>query len=447
MLSSLFFLNDHGEVMMELQLNDKLPRSVLEGYWSTFIAPRLSSCEAPAALVEYGGHSFSYIHNTNVSLLGSCAGEEAALSTLGQLKMVLQVLSSYLKEVTENTIRENFSLVYQLLLEMFDYGYPLTTELFALEELVPKPTLENRVMSMLDTSLLGKTLPGAGRSGITVPPTGYYSGGGLPWRSSDVKHSNNELLLDVVEVLDCIVDAEGRYIKNSVRGSIEALSRLSGMPEVFMGLEGVGLFDHVGFHRCVTFDTFESHRTISFIPPDGKFTLMQYTCKPSVALPLPPFYVTPQLTFNATGGRFHCMAGLRRDGSGPGSLKASEVHRLVVRLLLPPRTASMTVSNCTCGSTAFDRAKGILTWSVGNLTNATTPSLGGEFFLDRDTSAAGSSGSNSGGSAVALISFQLPNQIMSYLKVELRHVRHEVGNSYKGVKYLTQSGNYVVRSS
>jgi AP-1 complex subunit mu len=44
--------------------------------------------------------------------------------------------------------------------------------------------------------------------------------------------------------------------------------------------------EDVKFHQCVRLARFESDRTISFIPPDGKFELMSYristTVKPLV---------------------------------------------------------------------------------------------------------------------------------------------------------------------
>ncbi|CAM38561.2 putative adaptor complex subunit medium chain 3 [Leishmania braziliensis MHOM/BR/75/M2904] len=466
MLSCIFLLSEDGEVMVELQFSERIPRSTLEGFWSTFIAPWKETSEAPAAIVTYGGTVFSQIHRNNVFLVGTYPSDDTALVVIEQLCLVAHVLTTYLSEVTENTIRENFSTVYQLLQEMFDYGYPLTTELCALEELVPRPTLENRVRTMLDTPLVNKVMPVGSRTAIGVGTRQVSSSfGGVPWRDPETRHSTNQILFDVVESLDCVLDSEGRCVRAAVQGSIEVNCRLSGMPDMMLRLRDFdAVVDDVAFHRCVRLDRYEHDRTLCFIPPDGKFTLMKYTCKTTLPIPLPPFYVTPQVTFNATGGRFHCMAGIRGGGTGFSSVveRDKEVQRLSVCLLLPPNTSSLTVTNCSSGTTVFDRSKGTLTWSVGNLTYSATPSLGGEFLFEaegggsngeRGPDAAASSKlarrttreAGVGNASMATVTFQLPNRIMSSLCVDSVQVLNEIGRPYKGIKYITKSGKYFIR--
>lgn len=36
------------------------------------------------------------------------------------------------------------------------------------------------------------------------------------------------------------------------------------------------VLDDCNFHECVRLDEFESSRTLSFFPPDGEFTLLNY---------------------------------------------------------------------------------------------------------------------------------------------------------------------------
>lgn len=48
----------------------------------------------------------------------------------------LQVLSEYFKELEEESIRDNFVIIYELLDEMMDFGYPQTTESKILQEYV-----------------------------------------------------------------------------------------------------------------------------------------------------------------------------------------------------------------------------------------------------------------------------------------------------------------------
>lgn len=44
----------------------------------------------------------------------------------------------------------------------------------------------------------------------------------------------------------------------------------------FVLIKNPRILDDVSFHPCVRFKRWESERVLSFIPPDGNFTLMNY---------------------------------------------------------------------------------------------------------------------------------------------------------------------------
>ena len=46
----------------------------------------------------------------------------------------LQVFQEYFREIEEESIRDNFVLIYELLDEVMDFGYPQTTESKILKE-------------------------------------------------------------------------------------------------------------------------------------------------------------------------------------------------------------------------------------------------------------------------------------------------------------------------
>lgn len=49
----------------------------------------------------------------------------------------LQVFSEYFKELEEESIRDNFVIIYELMDELMDFGYPQTTDSKILQEWVP----------------------------------------------------------------------------------------------------------------------------------------------------------------------------------------------------------------------------------------------------------------------------------------------------------------------
>lgn len=52
------------------------------------------------------------------------------------LHRLTQVLIEYFKELEEESIRDNFVIIYELMDEMMDFGYPQTTESKILQEYV-----------------------------------------------------------------------------------------------------------------------------------------------------------------------------------------------------------------------------------------------------------------------------------------------------------------------
>lgn len=52
------------------------------------------------------------------------------------LHKLASVLEEYFKELEEESIRDNFVIIYELLDEMMDFGYPQTTESKILQEYV-----------------------------------------------------------------------------------------------------------------------------------------------------------------------------------------------------------------------------------------------------------------------------------------------------------------------
>jgi AP-1 complex subunit mu len=110
------------------------------------------------------------------------------------------------------------------------------------------------------------------------------------WRPEGIKHTKNEIFLDVVEKLNLLVSANGNVLSSEIIGAVKMRSFLSGMPELKLGLNDKQLFDMTGrtskgklieledikFHQCVRLNRFENERNITFIPPDGEFELMTY---------------------------------------------------------------------------------------------------------------------------------------------------------------------------
>jgi AP-3 complex subunit mu len=145
---------------------------------------------------------------------------------------LLDVLQEYLGEVSAGTIRDNFDVVYQvssslniirtrpeshqLLEEMLDNGYPLTTEPNALRDIIMPPSLFKKILAVAGTagSVINMqpcpSLTVSTRRMAKAAPTPFSSP--IPWRATGLRYNRNEIFFDIVEEMQGIV---GRYVGNA----------------------------------------------------------------------------------------------------------------------------------------------------------------------------------------------------------------------------------------
>uniref|UniRef100_A0A2K5C6A8 AP-1 complex subunit mu-1 n=1 Tax=Aotus nancymaae TaxID=37293 RepID=A0A2K5C6A8_AOTNA len=219
-------------------------------------------------ILAHGGVRFMWIKHNNLYLVATSKKNACVSLVFSFLYKVVQVFSEYFKELEEESIRDNFVIIYELLDELMDFGYPQTTDSKILQEYI---TQEGH-----------KLETGAPRPPATVTNA-------VSWRSEGIKYRKNEVFLDVIESVNLLVSANGNVLRSEIVGSIKMRVFLSGMPELRLGLNDKVLFDNTGrgksksveledvkFHQCVRLSRFENDRTISFIPPDGEFELMSY---------------------------------------------------------------------------------------------------------------------------------------------------------------------------
>ncbi|KAK8779135.1 hypothetical protein V5799_019524, partial [Amblyomma americanum] len=135
-----------------------------------------------------------------------------------------QVFSEYFKELEEESIRDNFVIIYELLDELMDFGYPQTTDGKILQEFI---TQESHKME------LQPRLPMAVTNAVS-------------WRSEGVRYRKNEVFLDVIESVNLLANAGGSVLRSEIVGCIKMRVYLSGMPELRLGLNDKVLFESTG---------------------------------------------------------------------------------------------------------------------------------------------------------------------------------------------------------
>lgn len=233
------------------------------------------------------------VYRDDIFLLATTSRESSPLLIIEFLHRIVELFESYFTSLDEDTIKDNFSIIYQLLEEMVDYGFALITEPNLLKTMIPPPSLVSQI-----TQAVTFNTSGGAHISDTLPDSILSN---MPWRKSDIHYSQNEIYLDLVEEVDAIIDKNGFLVASEVAGSVQANSKLSGIPDLLLTFANPYLLDDCSFHPCVRYNRYEKDQVVSFVPPDGQFELMRYRLRGpgKVAIPL---YCQPMIILESSGG-------------------------------------------------------------------------------------------------------------------------------------------------
>jgi AP-3 complex subunit mu len=249
-MESLVITQETGITIIEKHWKSQLNTPVLlSSFWLQRHEPIIKIHDVTMLSIQTNGLIFIALTQNDTFPLG----------IFYQLELLLELFVDYFGSISEQVLKDNFSIIYELLEEWIDFGSPYITEKSMLKQLVPPPSLLSTVINAVS---------------ITSGPSPASLASHCPWRNLGITYTHNEIFFDVVEELDCIVDRHGTLLNGTIFGQIECLSRLSGMPELILILNKKPI---MGFHQCVNMERYIQNDSISFVPPDGSFTLLDYT--------------------------------------------------------------------------------------------------------------------------------------------------------------------------
>ncbi|KAJ8439228.1 hypothetical protein Cgig2_030163 [Carnegiea gigantea] len=385
MLQCIFILSDSGEVMLEKQLTGhRVDRSICDWFWDQVIAQGDSSQLPP--VIASPTHYIFHIVREGIIFLACAQVEMPPLMAI------------------------------ELLDEMIDNGFPLTTEANILKEMIAPPNIVSKVLSAVtgNSSNVSGSLPGA---------TASY----VPWRTTQNKHASNEVYVDLVEQMDAIINRDGVLIKCEVYGEVQVNCHLSGFPDLTLSFANPSILNDVRFHPCVRFRPWESHQILSFVPPDGQFKLMSYRVK---KLKSTPIYVKPQLTSDSGTCRLNVLVGIRHD---PGKI----IESIAVKFQLPP---SVTSTDLTANHGTVDiLANRTCWWSIGKIPKDKAPCMTGTLVLETGLEKLNVF-------PTFQVEFRIMGVALSGLQIGKLEVKNVPNQPYKGFRALTQAGEYQIRS-
>ena len=306
MASVVYFLDSRGRPLLHRDYKWDIPISAVEKFPILLLKnSKSSNVEADSGLDDGAtapvfnddGINYIYLTHKNLYILAMTREDTNVFAVLCYLHSLVRVLEGYMKSLEEESIRDNFSIIYELLDEMMDFGVPQITDQKILKEYITQESFTLKTMLKPSGS---KKRPGATTVfKQRIAPIAVTNA--ISWRSPGIKHNKNEAYLDVVESIDMLVNSRNQLLSSEIHGTIQLKSFLSGMPELVLGLnerfmnscidsiKGNDMnsrakiagkkpieVEDVKFHQCVRLGKIEADKMTSFIPPDGECTLMTY---------------------------------------------------------------------------------------------------------------------------------------------------------------------------
>ncbi|OQR74743.1 AP-3 complex subunit mu-1-like [Tropilaelaps mercedesae] len=358
MIHSLFIINPSGDILLEKHWKSVIARSVCDYFFDA--QAKASSLQDIPPVIATPHHYLISVFRNKLFFLAVTMSEVPPLFVTEFLHRVVETFIDYFGDCGEAVLKEHVVVVYELLDEMLDNGFPLATELNILKELIKPPNLLRTIANTV-----------TGRSNVSSTlPTGQLSC--VPWRRAGVKYTNNEAYFDVIEEVDAIIDKTGAIVSAEIQGRIDCCMKLSGMPDLTLNFVNPRLFDDVSFHPCVRFRLWESEKVLSFVPPDGNFRLMTYHIgsqnQNHVAIPI---YVRHQISFREAGG------GGRLDVTlGPKTTMGKSVDEVVLEMSMPKGVLNVSLA-VSQGKYSFEPTSRLLVWNVGKIEISRVPNIRG----------------------------------------------------------------------
>ncbi|KAJ8523487.1 hypothetical protein ONZ45_g78 [Pleurotus djamor] len=230
--------------------------------------PPFNSVDSPSACC--------HVPCGDLHILCPVSGDVDPLFAFAFVQTFIDILTEYFGTVTAITLKDNFDVVYQLLEETLDSGgHPLTTSPNALRDIVLPPSLLSKLLAAAGANFNPTLNPGSPAGGPFSSP--------IPWRRTGVKYASNEMYLDTTEEIQAIVAKNGTPLSCNVWGKAEANCRLSGTPDCLLSFANPQVVADCAFHPCVRLQRWAKDKVLSFVPPDGHFTLFEYRYVPGAS--------------------------------------------------------------------------------------------------------------------------------------------------------------------
>lgn len=299
-ISQLFILSSRGDKLAFKDFREDVAKNSDEVFYRNYKSWDGKLNQAPRGdcppFFIVNGIQFCYVRRRQLLFVSTSCANDSPSCTVELLDRTIAVIKDFLGVISEESIRRNFTLVYELWDEMLHLGVPqeMSTENlrpYIFHDVTQVSVPESGSESMFDrikrVDFTDRT-KSSDAAAVSIVQT---------------DKRKNELYVDVLERIVATFDCIGNATVSEVDGAILIKSFLSGSPIMYLGLDdniSIGevrtsvrsryasaVMDSVSFHEDADTSRFEKERILILRPKTGETTLMRYrvTAEDHIKLP------------------------------------------------------------------------------------------------------------------------------------------------------------------
>ncbi|KAL3619625.1 AP-4 complex subunit mu [Castilleja foliolosa] len=382
MISQFFVLSQRGDNIVFRDYRGDVQKGSAEVFFRKVKFWKEDGKEEAPPIFNLDGVNYFHVKIVGLLFVATARVNLAPSLALELLQRIGRVIKDYLGVLSEESLRKNFVLVYELLDEVIDFGYVQTTSTEVLKSYIfNEPIVVDAArMPPLGPAALfmqgNKRMPG---TAVTKSVVANEPGG----------RKREEIFVDIIEKISVTFSSSGYVLTSEIDGTIQMKSYLTGNPEIrlalnddlYIGKSGISnygysssgarpvILDDCNFHESVHMDSFDVDRTLSLVPPDGEFPVMNYRITQEFK---PPFSVNT-LIEEAKTLRADLILKIRADF--PSSVTANTI---LVEMPLPTYTTrvSFDLEHGIVGQNAdFKESQKKLEWSLKKIVGGSEHTL------------------------------------------------------------------------
>ncbi|KAL2498071.1 AP-4 complex subunit mu [Abeliophyllum distichum] len=450
MISQFFVLSQRGDNIVFRDYRGDIQKGSAEIFFRKVKFWKEDGKEEAPPVFNLDGVNYIHVKVVGLLFVATTRNNLPPSLVLELLQRVARVIKDYLGVLNEDSLRKNFVLVYELLDEVIDFGYVQSTSTEVLKSYIfnePIVVDAGRLPSLGPAALFmqgNKRMPG---TAVTKSVVAHETGG----------TKREEIFVDVIEKISVTFSSSGYILTSEIDGTIQMKSYLSGNPEIRVALNddltigrgGRSIYDYSGssgsgavilddcnFHESVHLDSFDVDRTLSLVPPDGEFPVMNYRITQEFK---PPFRIN---TLVEESEHFKAEVILKIRAEFPSSVTANTI---VIEMPLPTYTTRVNFElepGAVGQRTDFKESNKRLEWSLKKIVGESEHTLRVKLTFPQELH-----GNITKEAGPVSMTFTIPMYNPSGLQVKYLQIakKTKTYNPYRWVRYVTQANSYVAR--